>query len=140
MKKEKSCGAVIYKVVNNTIYYYIIKQERGHIAFPKGHVEEGETEEETATREIKEETNIDVLIDNKFKEISTYSPAKDIIKDVIFFVALALNEDIKPQKGEVAETLLVNYDEALSMLTYERDKEILEKADIYIKNKLSNKN
>ena len=140
MKKEKSCGAVIYKVENETILYYLIKQNKGHVSFPKGHVEENETEEETAIREIKEETNIEVLIDNKFREVSTYSPALNIVKDVIFFVALAIRENIKPQKSEVEEVLILNYEDAYKCLTYKRDKEILEKANVYIKEKISYKN
>lgn len=136
MKKEKSCGAVIYKVENGKIFYYLIKQNRGHISFPKGHVEENEKEEDTAIREIKEETNIDVIIDNKFREVSTYSPKENVMKDVIFFVALSIKENIKPQKSEVEEVLIVNYEDAYKMLTYERDKEILEKANVYIKEKI----
>ena len=136
MKKEKSCGAVIYKVENGKIFYYLIKQNRGHISFPKGHVEENESEEDTAIREIKEETNIDVIIDNKFREVSTYSPKENVMKDVIFFVALSIKENIKPQKSEVEEVLILNYEDAYKMLTYERDREILEKANVYIKEKI----
>ena len=136
MKKEKSCGAVIYKVENGIIYYYLIKQNRGHISFPKGHVEKNESEEDTAIREIKEETNIDVIIDSKFREISTYSPKENVVKDVIFFVALSIAENIKPQKTEVEEVLVLKYEDAYKMLTYERDKEILEKANVYIKEKI----
>ena len=91
MKKEKSCGAVIYKIdENKRISFLIVKQKTGNFGFPKGHVEEGETEKETAIREIKEETNIDALVDTNFRMVSTYSPAKGIIKDVVFFVAIAL--------------------------------------------------
>ena len=43
MRKEKSCGAVVYKKEHDNLYYLIIKQSKGHVAFPKGHVEDGET-------------------------------------------------------------------------------------------------
>ena len=136
MIKEKSCGAVVYKVESGTIYYYVIKQVKGHFSFPKGHVEEGETEEETATREIEEETNLRVIVDNKFREVSTYSPKPGVIKDVIFFVALTINDNIKAQKEEVSDVLCLPYEEAYKVLTYEKDKEILHKADIYIKKRI----
>ena len=58
MVKEKSCGTICFdgdKVL-------MVKHNAGHCAFPKGHVEEGETEFETAIRETKEETGIDVEI------------------------------------------------------------------------------
>ena len=60
MKKEKSCGAVVYKIINNQIFFLIEKMQRGHFSIPKGHVENNETEIETALREIKEETNLEV--------------------------------------------------------------------------------
>jgi 8-oxo-dGTP pyrophosphatase MutT (NUDIX family) len=56
----------------------------------KGHVKDGESEIMTAYREIKEETNLEVVIDNDFRQIISYPPYKsntDIIKDVIFFAA-----------------------------------------------------
>ena len=55
--KEKSCGAVIYKVENGKVYYLLLKMNYGHTSLCKGHQEEGESDEETAIREIKEETS-----------------------------------------------------------------------------------
>ena len=86
MKKEKSCGAVVIKKENDGIKFLIIRQHDDCWHFPKGHVEEGETEEETAIREIKEETNIDVEIDNGFRKVITYSPKAGVMKDVVVFI------------------------------------------------------
>ena len=58
LKKEKSCGCVI--IENDKVL--LIKQIQGNWGFPKGHMEVGETEVETAIREVKEETNLDVEI------------------------------------------------------------------------------
>ena len=58
MKKEKSCGCII--IENNKVL--LIHQTKGHWGFPKGHIEENETEFDTALREVKEETNLDVEI------------------------------------------------------------------------------
>ena len=58
---EKSCGAIVYRRHHGNLEILLIKHvNSGHWSFPKGHVEEGETEVETATREIKEETGIEV--------------------------------------------------------------------------------
>ncbi|MBQ7646054.1 MAG: NUDIX domain-containing protein [Clostridia bacterium] len=57
---ERSCGAVVYKRTDKRVLYLIEHMARGHVSLPKGHVEDGETEEQTARREIKEETNLDV--------------------------------------------------------------------------------
>jgi ADP-ribose pyrophosphatase YjhB (NUDIX family) len=136
MKKEKSCGAICYKYENDTIYYLLIKQRKGHIAFPKGHVEKGETEEDTATREIKEETNVDVLIDSNFRMTSTYSPKEKVIKDVVIFVGKVLSDNIITQDEEVSSAMYMTYEDALNSLTYDRDKEILESANVYISKKI----
>ena len=136
MKKEKSCGAIVYKKEKDSLFYLIIKQAKGHITFPKGHVEPGETNEQTAAREIKEETNIDVLIDTNFKRISTYKPEKSIVKDVYFYVGTAINDNIVPQAKEVEYAKWVSYEEALELLTYPVDKKILKMANNYVKNKV----
>ena len=56
MTKEKSCGGIIYKQENEVYKFLRIKPILGHWGFSKCHVEDGETEVETAIREIKEET------------------------------------------------------------------------------------
>ena len=70
MMHEKSCGAIVYRKYHGNTEILLIKHiNSGHWSFPKGHVEEGETEEETAKREIMEETGIDVNLDTTFREI-----------------------------------------------------------------------
>ena len=48
MKYEKSCGAVVFTKINNEIRYVLVQQSEGFHGFPKGHMEDGETEEQTA--------------------------------------------------------------------------------------------
>ena len=93
MKKEKSCGAVIYKIENRIIKYLILHMGLGHNSLCKGHVEENESEEETAYREIKEETSLEVKIDINFRKVITYSPKENVIKDVVFFVAEVISKN-----------------------------------------------
>lgn len=78
MTYEKSCGGIVYRKFHGNTEILLIKHiKSGYWSFPKGHVENSETEEETAKREIKEETGIDVYIDSGFRETVTYSPRKD---------------------------------------------------------------
>lgn len=132
MKKEKSCGAVIYKYENNKLYILLVKHNKGHFGSPKGHVELGETEEETALREIKEETNLDVILDNKFRYVVTYSPAKDCIKDVVYFIATPKTNDIKPQEEEISEINWYEENIAIEKATYDDEKKILTAAIEYL--------
>ena len=131
--KEKSCGAIIYKYENGGLRFLISKHKQGHFSFTKGHVENNETEVETALREIKEETNLEVKLDTGFREINTYSPRLGSIKDVIYFIATPTSEDLKIQEHEIIEALWLNYEDSLKTITNDSDKEILKKAYAYLK-------
>ena len=139
MKKEKSCGAVVYKIINNQIFFLIEKMKRGHFSIPKGHVENNETEIETALREIKEETNLDVILDTTFKEVVTYSPFENVIKDVVFFIGKVNSETVINQEIEVSEIYFYPFDKAYKTLTFEMDKNTLLKAYLHILLKNMNK-
>ena len=62
MAQEKSCGAVVFKrQKDGTSKYLVLHYGAGHWDFPKGKQEKNENEEQTALREIKEETGIDEI-------------------------------------------------------------------------------
>ena len=122
MKKEKSCGCVII----NEGKVLLVKHNKGHWDFPKGHVEEGETEEQTAIREVKEETNIDVEINSKYRYLNNYIiEDKQIEKDVILFVAKPISLEIKAQEEEVSNVKWIDIKEAVEIITYDNSKNIL---------------
>ncbi len=130
---EKSCGALVYRKYHGNTEILLIKHiNSGHWSFPKGHVEGNETEVETAVREIKEETGIDVIIDQSFREIVTYSPRRDTHKEVVYFIAKAKNTDYTPQEDEIADIKWVEIGRAGSVLAYENDKSIVNKAKNFI--------
>ena len=60
---ESSCGAVVYRDIKGEVRYLLIKNRRSaHWGFPKGHIEPGETKQQTAVREVLEETGIHVKL------------------------------------------------------------------------------
>lgn len=129
MHNEKSCGAIVYRKFHGNTEILLIKHvNSGHWSFPKGHVEKGETEVETAIREIKEETGIDVIIDPTFRETVSYFPKKDTQKVVVYFIGKAKNYDYVPQEEEIAQIKWVEIGRAGSVLTYENDRSIVNKA------------
>ena len=140
MKKEKSCGAIIFKKENGIIKYLILHMGLGHNSLCKGHVENNESEKETAYREIKEETSLDVKIDTNFRKIITYSPKEDVIKDVVFFVAevISNNIPIDNHDDEVISFEWLEINEAIERLTFESDKSTLKEANSYIITRISN--
>ena len=121
MKKEKSCGCIIFD--NDKIL--LIKDTKGNWGFPKGHVEENETEEQTAIRETKEETNLDVEIDVSKRYVNHYITDKEVDKTVILFKAKKVGGTELPQEGEVSEIAWIKEKEALNFLTFNNTKEVL---------------
>ncbi len=133
MINEKSCGAIVFRKHHGNTEILLIKHvNSGHWSFPKGHVESNETEVETALREIKEETGIDVIIDPTFRETVSYSPKKDTQKVVVYFIAKAKNFEYIPQEEEISDIKWVEIGHALSILTYENDRSIVNKAKLAI--------
>ena len=121
MYNEKSCGCIILheeKVL-------IIKQNNGDWGFPKGHMEENETEIETARREVKEETNIDVEIIGDKKYTMEYYTDKDNLKQVVLFLAYPKNFDLEPQQSEIDIIKWVNIETAFNLLTFDNSKKAL---------------
>ena len=128
MRYEKSCGAVIFRKAEvwNVL---LIRHTRGrHISFPKGHVEPGETESQTAEREILEETGLKVRVDRRFRAENRYNIRPDTQKLVVIFAALTDQAEITPQPEEIAEAFWLPVDEAAARLTYERDRKIMRDA------------
>ena len=123
MKKEKSCGCIIFD--NNKIL--LIKDTKGNWGFPKGHVEENETEEQTAIRETKEETNLDVEIDVNKRYVNHYITDKGIDKTVILFKAKKVGGNEMPQEGEVSKITWIKVKDAIDILTFDNTKELLKK-------------
>ncbi len=130
---EKSCGAVVLDFQNDRPLVVVEYMKKGHVSLPKGHMEEGETEEETAIREIKEETNLIAHIDNVFRHEVSYAPSPGVQKTVVFFLATVDNiPEMKPQEEEVSRLRLMGIDYAIDEMTYDTDKEVLHHAASYI--------
>ncbi len=128
MKKEKSCGNIVFKKENEILKVLLIHHNLGHYGMPKGHVELGETEEETALREVFEETGISSYIIDGFREMITYSPKENVIKDVIYFVGETNDFETTPQISEVSEAFFTETSKAVELVTHEEEKKVLEKA------------
>ena len=133
MKYEKSCGAVIFRKDADGWNVLLIRHARGkHISFPKGHMEPGELESQTAEREVFEETGLKVKVDRRYRAENRYNIRSDIQKLVVIFAAVTSQMEIIPQPEEIAEAKWYPVEEALSRLTYERDRKILRAALVHI--------
>lgn len=126
MKQEKSCGGVVFTRENGTIRYLIIRHLGGHCGFPKGHMESGETERQTALREIWEEVGLQVcLLDYRLEDSYPLPNKPGVTKQVIYFPAEFSDQSICIQPEEIQEALLVSYEEAMALLPFPEAKRIL---------------
>ena len=135
MEYIKSCGFIPYRVVDYEKRYLIIHSRNGDCGFPKGHMEPGETEHETAIRELKEETNMEVEVIDGFRHQIEYPlPSREnVMKQSVYFLGQCVTEDLVCQACEVAEAAFVSFEEALEQLTFEETREILRAAEEFLK-------
>ncbi|HHW70331.1 MAG TPA: NUDIX domain-containing protein [Clostridiales bacterium] len=137
MRYEKSCGAIIYRDINDEIEYLLLRSARKDKfwGFAKGHMENKETEEETCIREVFEEAGIKIKIKDGFRIGDRYKAAEDIDKEVILFLGNANEQSVSIQKEEIMEYRWCNYDDAMQLLTFESSKRMLAKAHEFLVHK-----
>ncbi len=121
LKKEKSCGCIIIK---NGKVLLVYEKNRNFWGFPKGHVENGETEIETALREVKEEVGLDVDIDVEKRYTLNYIIRNEIDKTTVLYIAKPKNEKLVVQENEIENVKWCDFKEALNTLTFENWKEL----------------
>ena len=126
---EKSCGAIVIYHEGDVYKTLLVKNHNGrNFSFPKGHVEEGETEQQTAVREVKEETGLDIEIIDTFREVADYCPFGKIKKRVVFFMAQTFSDKVVPQQEEIDSYIWVDLFEAHHRCTYDNDLRVIRKA------------
>ena len=130
-KFEKSCGALVVRHDAQTgIDYVLMIRHRpgGYRSFPKGHVEPGETERETAVREVLEETSVHISLIPDFRHVVCYAPAPGVEKEVVYFLARTEQTDVRPRRGEIAQVEWLPLENAERYLTHDNDKRVLHAA------------
>ena len=137
MKREKSCGAIVFTQENGVRQYVIIRETyESAYGFPKGHMEAGETERETALREVKEETGLDVVLYDDFRLTDEHPLTRegrpDDIKTNVYFLAEYRDQVLRAQETEVIEVLLMDYTNAMESIQYEGSKRLLSEAENYL--------
>ncbi|MBO4919999.1 MAG: NUDIX domain-containing protein [Erysipelotrichaceae bacterium] len=131
--KEISAGAVLYTRKQDEVLYLLIRDFHGNYGFPKGHLEKGETLKEAAEREIREEVGLDIEADTDFREDLNYIMPNGIEKQAVYFIGEFSDQDYRKQEEEVDEILLFPYEEAYRTITFDNMREVLSKADRYIR-------
>ena len=126
-----SAGGVVVRNNNNQTEVLICERfSENLIALPKGKPNEGEYEAATAIREVREETGINAIIKNKIKDIfyTFESPNGIINKKVSFFLMEKIDGEISNHDDEFDKVYWEKWDSALNKLSYQGEKDVLEKA------------
>lgn len=131
MVEAKSCGGVVVFRGKILLLYKNYKNKYEGWVLPKGTVELGETYEETALREVREETGVEASI-VKYVGVSEYSfhiPRDTVEKEVHWYLMTADSYYSKPQREEFfVDSGYYKYHEAYHLLKFMNEKQILEKA------------
>lgn len=116
-------GAIVRKIENNEVYIlllHLIKHD--YWLFPKGHMEEGESAEDTAKREILEETGLTVEIVKQLGNVTYPDADKNEVNLTLFLAEISSGE----QKSEEGHNLVwMTIDEAIKKLTYKNLQDFL---------------
>ncbi len=130
---ENACGAIIFRRENGVLKFLVVQEKSGgHWGFPKGHVDQGETEQETAAREIYEETGLKVKFLDGFRSTVQYSPKPNTIKEVVYFLAGSPHKSVKCEGAEIEDFRWVGLGEALELLTFENSQAVLQEANHFL--------
>lgn len=108
----------------------IATRGRTRWGLPKGAVAEGETSEQAALREVREETGLDAEIVKLLDTIEYYFRAGDTLirKRVDFYLMRYVSGELTPQLSEVDDVEWVELSEAISRASFESEKKLLESA------------
>ncbi len=132
--KEVSAGGVIYRR-NADDYEIALIHVRHRWGLPKGHVEEGERDEEAALREVREETGLEGKLIRKLGEIR-YSyrdktkgdDAVRINKRVHFFLLRYLKGDVRDHDHEADDARWFPIDQAFKLLKFATERKMVHRA------------
>ncbi len=131
---ERSCGAIVFTRKEGRPLFVIVREMAGAYSFPKGHMEGNETEEETARREIFEETGLRPRFLPGFTQQDEYDLAErpGFRKRVTYFLAEFEGGTLAPRPGEIREILLLPYEQALTYFEHESTRRILAAANDFL--------
>ncbi len=134
LKRETSAGGLVLDRIDLAANALLISRfdRRGRLiwSFPKGHVEEGETHQETACREVTEETGVTAQILLKLGEIDFYFNAERdrIHKTVHHYLMVWESGDLSDADPEVESVSWVSLDKVANRLAHSDERALTARA------------
>src|SRR5574337_1179647 len=134
MPREISAGVILFRQAPEP-HYLLLHYESGHWDFPKGHIEPGEDAQQTAIRELKEETGIsEICFVDGYKQTLRYffrQKGVGIFKIVIYYLAETDQSEVTLSHEHTGFDWLP-YDLAMSRLTFKNSQDLLAKAHAHL--------
>ena len=132
-----SAGIILVNENGSEKQFLLLNYPTGHWDFIKGGIEDGESLQQTAIRETREETGItDIEFIEGFKEEIEYffrAENQNVHKKVIFFLAKTNSKNVI-LSHEHLDSVWLNYNDALKKLTYDNAINLLKKSNTFILN------
>ncbi len=125
---EQCAGAIVF---HQGKVLLIDKAKNNYWGLPKGHIQHGETAEQAAVREVKEEVGLTVRIVPGFKRVLRHQfkeGTKEVEKETTFFIAKSLTDNAKLKKEEIISCMWLAPSEALLKVTFSDTRTLLEEA------------
>jgi len=139
MQRVYSSGCILFRREKEKIKYLLLRYSINYWGLVKGHIEKGETKEETLVREIKEETGIaKIKFISGFKHRTYYffrQGKKLNFKEVTFFLIETNEKKVKLSSEHIGYKWL-EFEDAYKQLTYKNTKNVLKKAHLFLNKKI----
>ena len=129
--RATSAGGVIHRSSGDLIEVVLVHRRKpGLWALPKGTPDSGETLEETALREAREESGLQVEIEEPLRAISYVFVRRNVRfhKTVHFFLMRPVGGALEEHDAEFDEVRWIQLEEARELLSYPTEKLVLERA------------
>ena len=126
-----AAGGVVLRAAGDQLEVVIAGRDSDRTwVFPKGTPDPGETVEETAIREVREESGLDVEIVRPIGSIDYWFavPGERVHKIVHFFLMRPSGGDVSRHDHEYDEVRWVSVTDARRMLSYDTYREMLDRA------------
>jgi 8-oxo-dGTP pyrophosphatase MutT (NUDIX family) len=129
---ERSAGGVVVRDDEVAVIVPVKRDARGNkvLGLPKGHIDPGETAEQAARREVREETGVDAEPLGELGEVRYFYQRKgrSVDKVVQFFLFEFRSGDVADHDHEIEDARWIPLAEAARSLTYEGEREMARRA------------